>query len=102
MNFNDLLTAGYKNPTVALFYGTYCAPCERLKPKLREVCQELGVRLESFNSSAEMPALRALGIRSVPAIVVVHKGVAKLAFTGDLDHQKIRFSLQSADIRSVS
>lgn len=98
MTFDQLKLADFKFPTVALFYGAACAPCERLKPKLRRVCEKLGVRLEEFNSANEMDAVRALGLRSVPAVVVVHRGVAKLAFTGDQVESAIwdKLALQGA------
>lgn len=92
MTFDELRGADYKNPTVALFYGLNCAPCERLKPKLRVVCADMGVRLEEFNSNSEMAAVFELGIRSVPTVVLVHRGVTKLVFSGDLTNieQRLR------------
>lgn len=82
MTFDQLLQADLPRPVVALFYGAACAPCERLKPVLREVCRGIGVQLEEFNSAGEMEAVRKLGIRSVPAVFVVYRGEAKLAFLG--------------------
>jgi thioredoxin-like negative regulator of GroEL len=83
MTFDELRQADYKFPTVALFYGASCAPCERLKPQLREVCKSMGARLEEFNTANEMEAVRTLGLRSVPAVVVVHRGgIVQTAFSG--------------------
>jgi thioredoxin-like negative regulator of GroEL len=98
MTFDQLLQADYKFPTVAIFYGHACAPCERLKPVLREVCRDAGVRLEEFNSANEMDAIRSLGLRTVPGVYVVHKGVAKLAFTGFLPHVAVRQKLDAQGV----
>lgn len=84
MKFDDLLAADYKKPTIALFYGLNCSPCERLKPKLKEACASLNVRLESFNAEQEMDAVKAHGIRSVPTVLVVDNGVASVLFSGDI------------------
>ena len=96
MTFEQLLTADYQHPTVAIFYGVACAPCERLKPKLREVCRDIGLRLEEFNTAGELEAVRKLGLRSVPGVYVVHRGEARLAFTGDLDKAQIKWKLALA------
>lgn len=82
MKFAELLAADYRFPTVALFWGLNCAPCERLKPQLREVCKDMGVRLEEFKLQDEMAAAQSLGLRSVPSVVIVHKGKAWPAFNG--------------------
>lgn len=86
MTFDQLCAANYRFPTVALFYGSACAPCEHLKPKLREVCKKMSARLEEFNSAFEMDAIRKLGFRTVPAVVVVMPdGTVRHAFMGNQD-----------------
>lgn len=99
MTFDQLRCADFKYPTVALFYGLACPPCERLKPKLIELCKRWGVRLETFNSGSEMNAIKSLGLRSVPAVVVVHRGgIVQTAFTGDLSVADIRLKLLAAGV----
>ena len=85
MLFSDLKAADYRSPTVALFWSTNCAPCERLKPRLREVCAKLGLRLEEFFLPDNLAAARELGLRTVPSVLVVHKGVVTPAFSGLVD-----------------
>lgn len=82
MNFDALKSADFKDPTVALFYGAACAPCDHLKPRLRRACEKLGLRLEEFNSASELSEIRALNIRTVPSVVLVHKGKATRVFDG--------------------
>ena len=90
MTFDDLTLEIHAKPVVALFYGSACAPCERLKPKIRALCKEKGVLLEEFNSSGEMDWIRKLGIRSVPAVVVVTDRIAKVVFTGEVPNLQAR------------
>lgn len=97
MTYDQLKAELRPNPTVVLFYGSACAPCDRLKPKLRAVCEREGVALETYNSVMELPAIRELGLRSVPAVVVVSNGAATLAFTGDLPEEQIRAKLIQAN-----
>jgi thioredoxin-like negative regulator of GroEL len=68
--------------TVVLFYGTACAPCERIKPMLREVCGQAQLRLVEVNAAGELDAVRKLGIRAVPTVVVVKEGKSTIALAG--------------------
>jgi thiol-disulfide isomerase/thioredoxin len=102
MTFDELCAAQYKNITVALFYGLNCKPCELLHPKLEEVCKKLGVRLERFNSSLEIPALKRMGLRSVPSVVLVHpSGIPALAFSGDRTKAEIEQLLTRGGVRNA-
>jgi thioredoxin-like negative regulator of GroEL len=101
MTFDELLRAEHAHPVVALFYGTNCAPCNALKPKLREVCKQTGTPLEEFNSAAELPMVRMLGLRSVPAVVTVHRGEWFIAFTGDKPAGEIAGLLEQAGLRAA-
>jgi thioredoxin-like negative regulator of GroEL len=100
MTFDQLRLADYQFPTVALFYANACKPCELLKPRLREACKALGARLEEFNTAGELAAARALGLRSAPTVVVVHKGQATIVFSGLInDYRQIMDKLLSAGVR---
>lgn len=99
MTFDELLNADLKSPVVALFYGAGCAPCERLKPVLREVCSAMGARLEEFNSAGEMAAVRALGMRSVPAVYIVFDGKPTFAFMGYLHAGAIKQRLATLGVK---
>jgi thiol-disulfide isomerase/thioredoxin len=82
MKFAELQAADYKSITVALFYSPECSVCAVLRPKLTEVCKRLGVRLEEFNAYAEKNAAAEHGVRVVPTVLTVHKGVVKRIFIG--------------------
>ena len=46
-----------------------------------------------------MNAIKSLGLRSVPAVVVVHRGgIVQTAFTGDLSVADIRLKLLAAGV----
>jgi thioredoxin-like negative regulator of GroEL len=85
MNFAELKqssAAGAK--LLVLFYGNACAPCARLKPRLVELTDRMGIPLHQLNVAADMPAARELGIRGVPSLVALKDGQAEVLFTGEL------------------
>lgn len=91
-NLYDSLEIGQL--AIALFYGPSCAPCAALKPKLRKACADLEIRLEEFNTANEMEAVRLMGLRTVPAVVLVRRGgIARVLFTGDQPEHAVRLQL---------
>lgn len=97
--FADLKAADFRFPTVALFYGSNCKPCETLKPRLREECKKLNVRLEEFHINDNMAAARELGLRSVPTVLVVYKGDVKVAFQGLVPDIRARLTAAGVEER---
>lgn len=89
MTFAQLKAADYRRPTLALFYGTNCPPCNQLKPVLKQLALDLGIRLEMFNAAEEVDAVRELGLRAVPTVLAVHRGECKVLWTGNLHKERI-------------
>lgn len=85
---------------LVLFYGTACAPCARLKPRLEPLAIRAGIALHQINAATEMEAVRALGIRGVPSLVGIKDGVAEVLFTGDLADDAILRKLEEKGLVS--
>lgn len=96
MKFADMKAADWRAPALALFYGTTCGPCDRLKPVLRAMAADHGIRLEEFNVTSESDAARELGLRAVPTVVKVHKGECTILWTGNQTRQAIQDKLGRA------
>jgi len=75
---------------VVLIYGDNCAPCARLKPRLQAVCSELGIELVETAAAVNMDAVRFLGIRGVPAVVVMKEGADVATHVGESTDQFLR------------
>lgn len=96
MNYSDLI-AGAKTHVV-LFYGSACAPCMRLKPRMAKMSKELNFDFHQFNVASEMETARGLGIRVVPAVVAIKGGSAQVLFTGDMNDARIAQVLHAAGV----
>jgi thioredoxin-like negative regulator of GroEL len=92
MTFDEILAL--KEPTLVLFYGSACAPCTRLKPRMAQLAAEHSLRLALVNVAGELDAARALQMRGVPSVVSVRDGKATLVFTGDLKDEEILSKLK--------
>ena len=60
---------------VIMFTGTWCQPCQQMKPMFLEVVKELGVEHDVLNIQEQLKFAVQCGIRSVPAVVIVKDGV---------------------------
>lgn len=98
VRYADVLACGCEDPIVIVFWRDNCPPCERLKPKLRELLWSddyAGVILVELNIVDEMDAVRTLGLRAAPSVVVSVRGEAKIAWTGDISREQMAQILAS-------
>lgn len=80
MTFEDILAL--PGTRLVLFYGTACAPCDILKPILRQAMKVQRLELVELNVAGEMSAARTLRLRSVPSVVLVADGRPRVISTG--------------------
>lgn len=82
MNYDQIVSNG--GPAAVLFTSATCGPCKRLKPRMAAMAEARGFELHVLDIAQEMPAVRALGIRGVPAMVALGPvGEPRLLFQGD-------------------
>lgn len=91
MNLSELKKS--EAPRVAMYYGMGCAPCQRLKPEYKTVCESIGVEPTTINSAVDMEGLREMGIRSVPTVIGVKNGEAIVLFQGYLHPEAVQRKL---------
>jgi thioredoxin-like negative regulator of GroEL len=90
VTLQEIEEGGSKKPYLVLFYGPSCAPCASLKPKLRQACLDLEVDLHEISILDDMDAVRELGIRTVPAVVLFKAASPpRVIFNGDLPHVRV-------------
>lgn len=96
MSFKELTEQKYTG--LILFYGTACAPCERLKPRLMKGVAARGVSLEQINVAGDMEAVRGLGIRGVPTLVDMNQGKPEILFTGEVSDEVLNRVIDRASL----
>ncbi len=79
--------------SLTIFTSPTCGPCRILKPKLKTLCERLGLTLTelSIADPAAKNAALAVGVRGVPAVVQGDK----ILFTGNIDEPAITACLQA-------
>lgn len=78
-------------PVLVDFYGTWCAPCQQLKPVLAELAAEFDGKLAVVEAEvSEAPqSAGAFDVLGVPTLVLVVDGEAKDTLTGSITKAEI-------------
>lgn len=70
-------------PTVVLVHADWCGPCKLLKPTLTKFREKRGLNLHTLDGGVYGPLAASLKVRSVPTVIVFHKGKEVLRFAGN-------------------
>lgn len=74
-NFNDLV-AKSEIPVLLDFYAAWCGPCKILGPIIDELAEEFdgSALVAKVNTESNPNLSRHFKIKSIPTILIVHKG----------------------------
>lgn len=89
-NFDELVLNSAK-PVLVDFYGTWCTPCQQVKPVLEEIAEEFADKLTVAEAEvSETPeAAGKFDVMGVPTLLLVIGGEAKDTLTGGLTKASI-------------
>ena len=78
-------------PVVVDFFADWCGPCQMLTPLLQEISTEMGTKIKvvklNIETSPQSPT--QFGVRSIPTLIVFHKGQAVSTKVGLATKNKI-------------
>jgi thioredoxin len=85
-------------PLFVDFYATWCAPCRTMAPVLDELAEEYAgrIRFVKVDVEEETALAEALGITSVPTLVLVRGGTVLALFKGAVPAHVLRPKLDEA------
>lgn len=89
-----------KQTGLVMFYGTACAPCQRMKPRMTALAAKLSMNLHLLNVASEMTFAKENGIRGVPTLYAIKDGEMKFLVTGDVGDSRIEELLEQAGIKA--
>lgn len=86
---HDVLNAPV--PVLVDFWADWCAPCKMLAPVLNELDTELEghVNIVKVDTDANPELPKAYGIRSIPTVILFHKGEVLAQIVGAVNKQLI-------------
>lgn len=93
MNYEQAIQTSYERPVVVLFSTATCAPCKVVKPMMDKLSDELQFPLARIDALEQQELFVALGLRSVPTLLVFRNGERVDALAGHKPESYMRMWL---------
>ena len=74
MNLVEFIEEVKSGKTIVDFWAEWCGPCKMLAPVLEDLCKEEEVRLLKINVDESPELAQALGINSIPVVMLYSDG----------------------------
>ena len=87
-----VLEASAQQPVLVDFWAPWCGPCRTLMPMLDRIADDYGGRfiLAKVNTDEEQGLAGHFGVRSIPTVVLIHRGEVVEQFVGVQPETSIR------------
>jgi putative thioredoxin len=91
----DVVEASNAVPVLVDFWAPWCGPCQALMPLLDRIADDYGGRfiLAKVNTDEEQQLATHFQIRSIPTVLLVHRGEVVDQFTGAQPESAIKAML---------
>ncbi len=94
--FNEIINGD--KPVLVDFYATWCGPCRMMHPILDELKKSVGesahiIKLDIDNKANEQ-LVQQFNVRSVPTLIIFHKGDMKWRQSGVVNAYKLETMLR--------
>lgn len=79
-------------PTVVAFTGSWCQPCQAMKPELEHLAEQMKGDIQFVQMDVQSASRTAsdLGVRSVPTLVLVNEGMVRDTLVGSQTKLAVR------------
>ena len=93
--FQDLVNSDI--PVLLDFYADWCGPCQAMKPVLVQLKEKMGDKalIVKIDTEKNQDLSQQLQIRSIPTLMIYHKGEQKWRHSGTMGAEQLEELLLS-------
>lgn len=93
----DKILRNAKTPIIVDFWASWCGPCQQYGPTFQMVSKEFGSQVQflKVNTETETELAARLGIRGIPATVLIKDSKVVDSVSGALNYDQLRQWLSS-------
>lgn len=101
-SFNDLIQQSDR-PVLVDFWAEWCGPCRMVSPTIEKIAQEYKGKLlvVKINVDEKPHVASQYGIRSIPTIMLFHKGKAMMHQQGALSYDMLKREVDRAMMQAA-
>lgn len=93
----DVLEASQEKPILVDFWASWCGPCRMLSPILEQIADEQPeVLFTAVDVDANPQLSQTFHIRSIPTVLIFHRGEVTGGFSGALPKPSVERALKEA------
>ncbi len=101
-SFNDLIEQS-ELPVLVDFWAEWCGPCRAVAPTIAQIAREYKGRMlvVKINIDEKPYVANKFGVRSIPAIMLFHKGKAIMQEVGALPYDTLKRKIDHAMLQAA-
>jgi thioredoxin len=101
-SFNDLIQQSDR-PVLVDFWAEWCGPCRMVAPTIERIAQEYKGKLlvVKINVDEKPHVANQYGIRSIPTIMLFHRGKTLMHQQGALPYDRLKHEIDRAIMQTA-
>jgi len=87
-------TSAFAETVLVEFYADWCPPCQKIKPVVDKVSQDLGVIVKKVDIDLDTKTADAFDVDRIPTLILIKDGQIVLKIIGFVDEQTLKSQLK--------
>lgn len=84
-------------PIIIMFTGSWCQPCQKMKPTFEEMASQMGddIRFAYMDAEEGAQTMSEFNIRTLPSLALFVDGMVREIYSGTMNKSDLRYWINS-------